>query len=44
MQIDFVIVLSAIVIVATLVGMGYSIRFAAKHIAEDAKKAESKNQ
>ncbi|WP_156317058.1 hypothetical protein [Marinagarivorans algicola] len=40
MPFDFVISLSLIIVVAMLVGMGYAIRFAAKHIAEDAKKAE----
>ncbi len=40
MPFDFVIGLSLIVVVAMLVGMGYAVRFAAKHIAEDAKKAQ----
>lgn len=40
MQIDFVIILSVIVLVVTLAGMGYAIRFAAKHIAEDSEKAK----
>ena len=40
MPIDFVIVLSLVVVAAMLVGMGYAVRFAAKHIAADAKKAK----
>lgn len=40
MQIDFVIVLSLVVVAAMLVGMGYAVRFAAKHIAEDTEKAK----
>ncbi len=40
MQVDFVIVLSLIVVFAMLVGMGYAVRYAAKHIKDDAARAE----
>ena len=42
MQIDFVIILSIVVFIVTLAGMGYAIRFAFKHIAEDSEKAKQR--
>ena len=40
MPMDFVIGLSLVVVAAVLVGMGYAVRYVAKHIKEDAARAE----
>lgn len=39
MQIDFVISLSLIVVVGTILGMAYVWRYVSRHIKEDAMKA-----
>lgn len=40
MQVDFVIGLSLVVVVAMLVGMGYAVRYVAQHIKNDAARAD----
>ena len=44
MPMDFVIGLSLVVVVAMLVGMGYAVRYVAKHIKEDAARAEQQSR
>ena len=41
MPIDFVIGLSLVVVVATVLGMGFAVRYAMKHIEQDAQKAKN---